>query len=106
MQVLQTQDVLIGQIPEVKDVLGKIGRAESALDPAPAAMIETYVMLKPESKMARRRDPSRCLGRNQQGCDVTRRDARICLATDRGPCRDAAKPASRPPWRFVFTETI
>ncbi len=50
MQVLQTQDVLIGQIPEVKDVLGKIGRVESALDPAPAAMIETYVMLKPESQ--------------------------------------------------------
>ncbi|QDV82289.1 Cation efflux system protein CusA [Stieleria magnilauensis] len=50
MQVLQTQDVLIGQIPEVKDVLGKIGRAESALDPAPAAMVETYVMLKPESE--------------------------------------------------------
>jgi Cu(I)/Ag(I) efflux system membrane protein CusA/SilA len=50
MQVLQTQDVLISQIPEVKDVLGKIGRVESALDPAPAAMIETYVMLKPESE--------------------------------------------------------
>ncbi|MDV6033770.1 MAG: efflux RND transporter permease subunit [Phycisphaera sp. RhM] len=50
MQVLQTQDVLIGQIPEVKDVLGKIGRVESALDPAPAAMIETYVMLKPKSE--------------------------------------------------------
>ena len=50
MQVLQTQDVLIGQIPEVKDVLGKIGRVESALDPAPASMIETYIMLKPESE--------------------------------------------------------
>lgn len=50
MQVLQTQDVLIGQIPEVKDVLGKIGRVESALDPAPAAMVETYVMLKSESE--------------------------------------------------------
>ena len=50
MQVLQTQDVLIGQIPEVKDVLGKIGRVESALDPAPAAMVETYVMLKPETE--------------------------------------------------------
>ena len=50
MQVLQTQDVLIGQIPEVLDVLGKIGRVESALDPAPAAMIETYVMLKPEDQ--------------------------------------------------------
>ena len=50
MQVLQTQDTLIRQIPEVEDVLGKIGRAESALDPAPAAMIETYVMLKPKSE--------------------------------------------------------
>ncbi len=50
MQVLQTQDVLIGQIPEVKDVLGKIGRVESALDPAPAAMVETYVMLKPTNQ--------------------------------------------------------
>ena len=53
MQVLQTQDVLIGQIPEVKDVLGKIGRVESALDPAPAAMVETYIMLKPETSGGR-----------------------------------------------------
>ncbi|MCA9173709.1 MAG: efflux RND transporter permease subunit [Planctomycetales bacterium] len=50
MQVLQTQDVLIGQIPEVQDVLGKIGRVESALDPAPSAMVETYVMLKPREQ--------------------------------------------------------
>src|SRR5690606_6219365 len=50
MQVLQTQDVLIGQIPEVKEVLGKIGRVESALDPAPTTMVETYVMLKPEEE--------------------------------------------------------
>ena len=49
MQVLQTQDAMIREIPEVLNVLGKIGRVESALDPAPAAMIETYVMLKPKS---------------------------------------------------------
>jgi Cu(I)/Ag(I) efflux system membrane protein CusA/SilA len=49
MAVLQTQDALIRQIPEVENVLGKLGRAESALDPAPGVMIETYVMLKPES---------------------------------------------------------
>ncbi len=47
MQVLQTQDAMIKEIPEVDCVLGKIGRVESALDPAPASMIETYVMLKP-----------------------------------------------------------
>ncbi|MEM7311987.1 MAG: efflux RND transporter permease subunit [Planctomycetota bacterium] len=50
MRMLQTQDALIKEIPEVADVLGKIGRVESALDPAPAAMIETYVMLKPKSQ--------------------------------------------------------
>jgi Cu(I)/Ag(I) efflux system membrane protein CusA/SilA len=50
VEVLQTQDVLIKQIPEVAQVLGKLGRAESALDPAPGVMIETYVMLKPQSE--------------------------------------------------------
>ncbi len=50
MRVLQIQDTLIKQIPEVENVLGKIGRVESALDPAPAAMIETYIMLKPRSQ--------------------------------------------------------
>ncbi len=50
LEVLQTQDTLIREIPEVENVLGKIGRAESALDPAPGVMIETYVMLKPESQ--------------------------------------------------------
>ncbi|GIX05090.1 MAG: hypothetical protein KatS3mg114_0959 [Planctomycetaceae bacterium] len=50
MEVLQTQDAMIKQIPEVENVLGKIGRAQSALDPAPGAMIETYVMLKPRDQ--------------------------------------------------------
>ncbi len=50
MQVLQTQDAMIREIPEVENVLGKIGRVDSALDPAPAAMIETYIMLKPRSE--------------------------------------------------------
>jgi Cu(I)/Ag(I) efflux system membrane protein CusA/SilA len=50
MEILQTQDTLIKSIPEVDNVLGKIGRVESALDPAPAAMIETYVTLKPKQQ--------------------------------------------------------
>ena len=50
IEVLQTQDALIHQIPEVENVLGKIGRVESALDPAPSVMIETYVMLKPKDQ--------------------------------------------------------
>ena len=50
IEVLQTQDAMIKAIPEVANVLGKVGRVESALDPAPAGMIETYVMLKPRSE--------------------------------------------------------
>jgi copper/silver efflux system protein len=50
MEVLQTQDAMIKQIPEVENVLGKIGRVQSALDPAPVQMIETYVMLKPRDQ--------------------------------------------------------
>jgi Cu(I)/Ag(I) efflux system membrane protein CusA/SilA len=50
MEILQTQDALIKQIPEVANVLGKIGRAQSALDPAPTGMVETYVMLKPRNQ--------------------------------------------------------
>lgn len=50
MKTLQTQDALIKGIPEVAQVLGKIGRAQSALDPAPAGMIETIITLKPESE--------------------------------------------------------
>lgn len=50
MEVLQTQDAMIKQIPEVENVLGKIGRVDSALDPAPVTMIETYVMLKPKDQ--------------------------------------------------------
>lgn len=55
MEVLQAQDAMIKEIPEVANVLGKIGRVESALDPAPAAMIETYVMLKPRSEWGKGR---------------------------------------------------
>jgi Cu(I)/Ag(I) efflux system membrane protein CusA/SilA len=41
------QDLAIASVPEVESVVGKIGRADSALDPAPIGMIETIVILKP-----------------------------------------------------------
>ena len=49
-QVLQTTDRLIDQFPEVHNVFGKVGRAETATDPAPFDMIETTIMLKPEEQ--------------------------------------------------------
>jgi Cu(I)/Ag(I) efflux system membrane protein CusA/SilA len=49
-QVLQQQNALLKTIPEVETVFGKIGRAETATDPAPLSMAETTITLKPESQ--------------------------------------------------------
>ena len=48
LDVLQKLDQAIYAIPEVDEVVGKIGRVESALDPAPLSMVETVVNYKPE----------------------------------------------------------
>ena len=47
---LQIQDKLIRQFPEVQSVYGKIGKSDTATDPAPMSMVETTVVLKPESE--------------------------------------------------------
>jgi Cu(I)/Ag(I) efflux system membrane protein CusA/SilA len=49
-EVLQQTDQMIRAFPEVHHVFGKMGRAETATDPAPMDMIETTIMLKPEEE--------------------------------------------------------
>ena len=49
-EVLQQTDQMIRAFPEVHNVFGKMGRAETATDPAPMDMIETTIMLKPEEE--------------------------------------------------------
>ncbi len=49
-ELLQNTDKLIKTVPEVKRVFGKIGRADTATDPAPLTMIETVVQLKPRDE--------------------------------------------------------
>ncbi|HZL46038.1 MAG TPA: efflux RND transporter permease subunit, partial [Opitutaceae bacterium] len=49
-EVLQQTDRIIRSFPEVHQVFGKVGRAETATDPAPMDMIETTIMLKPEEE--------------------------------------------------------
>ncbi len=49
-ELLQQTDKIIKTFPEVESVLGKIGRAETATDPAPLSMIETTIRLKPRSE--------------------------------------------------------
>jgi copper/silver efflux system protein len=48
--LLRKQDAILSQVPEVERVFGKAGRAESSTDPAPFSMMETTVVLKPESQ--------------------------------------------------------
>lgn len=48
-RILQQTDKLIRTVPEVDTVFGKIGRAETATDPAPLSMIETTIQFKPKS---------------------------------------------------------
>ncbi|MGD0049307.1 MAG: CusA/CzcA family heavy metal efflux RND transporter [Bryobacteraceae bacterium] len=49
-QLMQVQDRIIKQFPEVSTVLGKAGRAETSTDPAPFSMMETVIVLKPETE--------------------------------------------------------
>jgi copper/silver efflux system protein len=49
-RVMQLQDAIIKRYPEVEQVLGKVGKAETATDPAPQSMIETIILLKPRAQ--------------------------------------------------------
>ena len=49
-QILQQTDRIIKSFPEVETVFGKVGRAETATDPAPLSMLETTITLKPQSE--------------------------------------------------------
>ena len=49
-RILQTQDRILSQFPEVESVFGKIGRSSTPTDPAPLSMVETTVLLKPTAE--------------------------------------------------------
>jgi Cu(I)/Ag(I) efflux system membrane protein CusA/SilA len=49
-RLVQVTDRIIKQFPEVERVLGKAGRADTSTDPAPLSMLETVVMLKPDTE--------------------------------------------------------
>ncbi|WP_303287825.1 efflux RND transporter permease subunit [Marinobacter sp. SS8-8] len=49
-RLIQQTDKLIATVPEVKTVFGKVGRADTATDPAPLTMVETFIQLKPKDQ--------------------------------------------------------
>jgi Cu(I)/Ag(I) efflux system membrane protein CusA/SilA len=58
-EILQHTDKMIMKVPEVKRVFGKIGRADTATDPAPLTMIETVIQLKPRDEWRAGMTPER-----------------------------------------------
>lgn len=52
-RIVTLQNQIIRKMPEVESVLGKVGRAETATDPAPISMVETIINLKPRSQWRR-----------------------------------------------------
>ena len=57
--LVQQQDAALMRIPEVESVFGKVGRAETATDPAPISMIETVIRLKPRDRWREGMTPER-----------------------------------------------
>ena len=49
-RLVQVQDRIIKSVPEVEQVLGKVGRAETSTDPAPVSMFESIIILKPKEQ--------------------------------------------------------
>lgn len=82
LELLQLQDRRIRAIPEVQDVVGKIGRAESALDPAPVGMVETVINYVPEYRLDARGELLRFAYDEERGAFV--RDDRGQLVPDDG----------------------
>ena len=58
-RVLQQLDMAVASIPEIKTVVGKAGRAESALDPAPLSMYENVIQYRPEYELNAEGEPQR-----------------------------------------------
>ncbi|MCA9693247.1 MAG: efflux RND transporter permease subunit, partial [Myxococcales bacterium] len=90
LDLLQATDAAIAEIPEVEAVVGKLGRAESPLDPAPVMMFETIIQYLPEY----RRDASGRVGRFRYDVDAGAfaRDEHGALIPD-----DAGRPFRQ--WR-------
>ena len=69
-EVLQQTDRIIRTFPEVEQVLGKVGRAETATDPAPLSMIETTIKLKPRSEWRPGMTPEKLIEEMNNAIDV------------------------------------
>ena len=82
MDVLSKQDMALAAVPEIERVVGKIGRVDSPLDPAPVSMVETVINYRPE--YVTDRDGRRVTFRYDDASDAFVRDADGELIPDPG----------------------
>ncbi|MFZ5833609.1 MAG: efflux RND transporter permease subunit [Planctomycetota bacterium] len=82
LDVLRKQDMAIRAIPEVESVVGKIGRADSPLDPAPISMIETIINYKSEYKTDEQGRRLTFAYETRDGKNIFQRDAHGDLVPD------------------------
>jgi Cu(I)/Ag(I) efflux system membrane protein CusA/SilA len=68
--IVQQMDRKLKAFPEVERVFGKLGRADTATDPAPVAMIETTVMLKPRSEWREGMTKDRLIGEMNESMQI------------------------------------
>ncbi|MCY4059960.1 MAG: CusA/CzcA family heavy metal efflux RND transporter, partial [Gammaproteobacteria bacterium] len=69
-ELLQQTDRIIRTFPEVENVFGKVGRADTATDPAPLSMIETTIMLKPKTEWRPGMTPDKLAEEMNEAIDV------------------------------------
>ena len=87
-RLLKMQDEILMKIPEVAQVFGKAGRAETATDPAPLEMFETVINLKPPSEVAQRDDGGKAQRRDER-CTQHSGGCQLLYHADQGAHRYA-----------------
>lgn len=103
LEMIQQVDLLFETIPEVEFSVGKIGRADSPLDPAPVSMVETVIQYKPEYKSDERGRRIR-FAVDESG-EFLRDEAGKLIPDDRGmPYRNWREEIRRP--RDIWDELV
>src|SRR5690606_8368702 len=87
MDILRKQDLAILSIPEVETVVGKLGRVDSPLDPAPISMFETVVNYVPEYKRDARGEVARFRYDERTGEFLREADGELIPDVDGRPYR-------------------
>ena len=93
-RLLQIQDKVLRQFPEVERVFGTVGRGTSSTDNSPMGMVNTTVTLKPREQWRAGHDARGAPGGDGRGAAVSRVPERVDAA-DPQPARHAARPGSR-----------